>query len=155
GQGHAITLQALGVASGAVGQLASPHSLFIDNTVATAGGDLSILNVQGIEVSPGVTVSTRDVGSATDYLNAPSVGKSGDLKLTSENPDVLNPILNVHFDHPHVNVDSGARVLAHVLPTDPFEPGEVTITAHNTNLSLGSASFSSLAILAREASINL
>src|SRR5262249_1503400 len=120
-----------------------------------AAGDLSIVNVQGIEVSPNVTVSRGDVGSATDYLNAPSVGKSGDLKLTSENPDVLNPILNVHFDHPHVNVDSGARVLAHVLPTDPFEPGEVTITAHNTNLSLGSASFSSLAILAREASINL
>src|SRR5262249_7987374 len=57
GRGHAITLEAISVAGSVAGQLASPESLLIDNIVATGGGDLSILNIQGIEVSPGVTVS--------------------------------------------------------------------------------------------------
>ncbi len=155
GQGHALTFQALGVPNGSVGQLAAPKDLSIDNTVATAGGNLSILNMQGIDVGANVTVSTRNIGTSTDYLHAASVGNSGSITLTSENPDTLNPILNVFFNNPHVNVGSGARVLAQVLATDPFKAGDVTVTAQNTNYSLGNASFSSISILARGASINL
>ncbi len=155
GQGHAITLQALGVANGDAGQLASPTLLTVNGTVTTAGGNLSILNMEGIEVESGVTISTRDIGSSTDYLNAPSVGNSGALTLKSENPDTLNPILNVDFNHPHVTVDSGAHLLAQVLPTDPYTAGAITLSAQNTNYSLGSCSFSSISVLAREASINL
>src|SRR5208337_1257505 len=83
GQGHAITLQALGAPSGGGGQLASPTLLTVEGTVYTAGGDLSILNMQGIEVESGVTVATRNIGSSTQYLTAPSVGNSGALTLTS------------------------------------------------------------------------
>src|SRR5262249_54176310 len=82
GQGHALTFQALGVPNGSAGQLAGPQTLYIDNTVATAGGNLSVLNMQGIEITSNVTVSTRNVIGSTDYLNAPSAGNSGALKLT-------------------------------------------------------------------------
>src|SRR5262249_4787871 len=54
GQGHALTLQALGVPNGSAGQLASPNLLTIEDTVYTAGGDLSVLNMQGIEVDSNV-----------------------------------------------------------------------------------------------------
>jgi hypothetical protein len=91
GQGHALTFQAHGIPSGSFGQLAAPKNLCIDNTIATAGGSLSVLNMQGIDVAALVTVSTRNIGSSTDYLSAHSTGNSGALTLTSENPDTLNP----------------------------------------------------------------
>jgi hypothetical protein len=155
GQGHAITLQPLGAGNGSAGQLASPNLLTVEGNVTTAGGDLSILNMQGIEVDSNVVVSTRNVGASTDYLNAASVGSSGALTLTSENPDTLNPILNIGFDHPHVTLDSGARLLAQVGSGSAFSAGNVTLSARNTNYSLGSASFSSLSVLDRAATVNL
>src|SRR5262245_21032479 len=142
GQGHALQIQALGASSGAVGQLASPTLLTVDANIDTKGGALSILNMQGIEVSSGVNISTRNIGSSTDYLRAASVGNSGALKLTSENPDTFNPILNIGFNHPHVTVGSGARLLAQVDEGSSFTAGDVTLSAQNTNFSLGAAAFS-------------
>ena len=151
GQDHAITLQARGVPNGSAGQLASPTLLTAEDTVYTAGGDLSILNMQGIEVSANVVVSTRNVGSSSDYLHAASAGDSGALKFTSENPDTLNPILNVGFNHPHVTLDSGAKVLAQVESGSSFTGGDVTLSAQNTNFSLGTAASSYLAANANAA----
>ncbi len=156
GQGHAITLQALGAPSGDGGQLASPRLLTFEGTIATAGGDLSILNMQGIEVSPNVIVSTRNVGASTDYLNAPSVGDSGALTFTSENPDTLNPYLNVGFNHPHITLGSGARILAQVGAGDAtHKAGDITLSAQNTNSSIASTLFSNISLLTRAASVNL
>ena len=155
GEGNAFTFQALGAASGAGGQLASPNLFSVDGNVNTEGGDLSILNMQGVEVESNVTVSTRDVGSSTSYLTAASVGNSGSLTFTSENPDTLNPILNVDFNHPQITLDSGAQLLAQVLPTNPYTAGDVTLSAQNTNYSLGSSTWGDISVLAREASISL
>ncbi len=80
GEGNAFTFQALGAASGTGGQLASPNLFTVEGTVNTEGGDLSILNMQGVEVESNVTVSTRNIGSSTVYLTAPSVGNSGALR---------------------------------------------------------------------------
>jgi hypothetical protein len=155
--GHALTFQALGASSGAGGQLASPNLFSVEGNVYTAGGNLSILNMQGIEVKSGVTIATRNIGSSTQYLSAPSVGNSGALTLTSENPDTLNPILNIDFNHPHVTLASGAHLLAQVLPTDPFTAGDITLSAQNTNDSIGSTSTAVLGLsaLAREATVDL
>src|SRR5262249_47472805 len=158
GQGHTIQIQALGAArgssiTGAPGQLASPSSLTIDGNVNTRGGDFSILNIQKIEIQPNVTVSTRNVGTATDFLNAPSVGDSGAIELTASNPDTLNPVLNIDFNHPTLTIDSGARVLAQAK--EPFKAGDVSLKAINTNFVIGTevlgGGLSSTSILARQA----
>src|SRR5262249_48170229 len=94
--------------------------------------------------------------SSTDYLHAASVDNSGALKLTSENPDFVNPIFNVGFNHPHVTLGSGARLLAQVGEGDTtHKAGDVTLSAQHTNYSLGTSSFGGISLLARAASVNL
>ncbi len=149
GQGHALTFQ-----NNNFGQ--APDKVSIDNTVATGGGNLSILKMQAIEVSAGVTVSTRNIGASTDYLNAASVGNSGTVMCTAENDDTLNFVLNVDFNHPHITLGSGARLLAQVGAGDTTHAaGAVTLTATNTNFSLGTSYLSGLSVLAREATVTL
>jgi hypothetical protein len=162
GQGHAIQLQALGAASGSAatgppGQLASPSSLTIDGNVNTEGGNLSILNIQMVEVKPNVTVSSRNIGASTDFLNAPSIGDSGAIKITATNPDTLNPVLNIDFNHPTITVDSGARILAQA--TGAFKAGDVTLSTANTNYTINTVALGGgllgSSILARQSNVAL
>jgi len=54
----------------------------------------------------------------------------------------LNPIYNSDFNHPHVTLGTGAKLLAQVGESDAtHEAGDVTLSAKNTNLSLGTSSF--------------
>jgi len=125
-------------------------------TRVSSAQEIWITNMQGIDVKAGVTVSTRNIGPSTDYLHAASVGNAGALTFTSQNPDVLNPIYNSDFNHPHVTLGTGAKLLAQVGESDAtHEAGDVTLSAKNTNLSLGTSSLSGLSFLARAASVEL
>jgi hypothetical protein len=157
GQGHAITLQALGVPNGDAGQLASPTLLTVEGTVYTAGGDLSVLNMQGIEVESGVTVATCNIGSSTGYLTAPAAGNSGSITFTSENQDFFNPVFNVNFVAPHVTLDSNVQLLADANNQGGtnYTAGNVTLSAQNTNYSLEGVAANLLAAVSRNASITI
>src|SRR5579872_2826154 len=48
--GQALTIQSLAIPNGNFGSLAGPGDVDIDSNITTQGGDLSIINVQGIDV---------------------------------------------------------------------------------------------------------
>ncbi len=153
--GQSLTIQALGAPSGEAGNLMATQ-VNINGNLDTQGGSLSILNMEGVDVASGVTVSARNM-SGTDEVNSASTGNSGNITITAENPDVLNPLLNVNFNSPNVTIGTGAQVLAQAVNSggSTWAPGSVTIEASNTNYSPDTLFFTDLAAVARQASITV
>ena len=58
--GQSLTIQALGAPSGEAGNLMATQ-VNINGNLDTQGGSLSILNMEGVDVASGVTVSTRNI----------------------------------------------------------------------------------------------
>ncbi len=86
------------------------------------GSNLSYAADNSITVDPGVTISSRQIGSGTDALNSPSTGNSG----------------NITFTAPQITVGDGDQILANA--TDGFTPGDITMTAtQNADLTVALA----------------
>ena len=154
GQGHSITFEGYGVSGGGGGEAGLPIDFSIEGDVKTLGGNFTVQDIQGIDVSPNVLISTRNVSSSADPISGASQGDSGNINLTSTNPDILNPLLNVNFDQPHVTVNAGAEILAQ-SDSSAYSSGTITLDAQNTNYALGTTISSSFAFLVRDASVNL
>ena len=78
------------------------------------GANYTLIANDSITVGSDVTISTRNIGAGTDYLNALSQGDSGNLTLTAHN----------------INIDHGAKLLAHA--NNGKTGGAVTLNAINT-----------------------
>ena len=153
--GQNLTIQALGAPGGQGGNLMATQ-LNINGNLETQGGSLSILNMEGVDLATDVTVSTRNI-TGTDEVNSASTGNSGNITITAENPDALNPLLNVNFNSPNVTIGTGAQILAQAVNSggSTWAPGSVTIEASNTNYSPDTLFFTDLAAVARQASITV
>jgi hypothetical protein len=132
----------------------------VDGTIDTQGGGLTIQHFKSIEVgttsngtTTPATISTRNLGTGTNYATDPSKGDSGGLTLSVENPDPFNPILNDNFDFPQITVDTGSQLLAQA--DTGHEPGAVTLSAVNTNYTLDGLSFPTLQADVRSSAITL
>jgi hypothetical protein len=128
----------------------------IPGTIDTQGGNLTIQDFSSIEVgtsTAGATVSTRNLGQATNYATGTSNGSSGALTLSVENPDPFNPILNVGFNYPEITVDAGSALYAQA--GGGFAAGDVTLSATNTNYTLDGLSFPTLQADVRSSAITL
>lgn len=136
GAGGSLTFGGTGnSAAGFIG----PGDFSINGSLYTKGGDLTINDVQGVDLAANMVVSTQIAAGST-------AGDAGDLTVQVNNPDVLNPILNVGFDYPHITLNTGAQVLAQA--DSSHKPGDISLTATNTNYSLDGLSFPTLAAVA-------
>ena len=143
GAGGSLTFGGTGnAAAGFIG----PGDFYIDGSLYTQGGDLTINDVQGVDLAANMVVSTQIAAGST-------AGDAGDLTITVNNPDVLNPILNVGFDYPHITLNTGAQVLAQA--DSSHKPGDISLTATNTNYTLDGLSFPTLAAVARASAVTL
>jgi hypothetical protein len=69
--------------------------LYVQANLINPGQDVT-LDAETLSVSSGVIISTRNIGSSTDYLNSASTGNSGNITITGK----------------EITFDSGAKVLA-------------------------------------------
>jgi hypothetical protein len=155
GGGKDLTIAAFAAPNGRGGTLMAT-GVNVLGDIHTRGGNLSILNMESVSLNSQATISTRDI-AGTDDLNAPSIGPSGNITITAENPDPLNPFLNVNFSNPVINIGAGAHVLAQAINSNgsSWAPGSVTIQATNTNYSPDTIFFTDFAAMARQASVNV
>ncbi len=147
--GQSLTIQAASVGS-------SNQLLAIQSTVDTQGGDFTVAGFTNVTFGTasqgGVTVSTRNLGGATDYLTGASQGNSGALMVTVANPDPNNPFLNIGFNTPQITVDAGSNLLTQA--TGWSQAGAITLTATNTNNVLDGLSFPTLDAVVRQSTID-
>ncbi len=128
-------------------------SVAIENPIDTQGGNLSITGFASLTV--GTTVSTRDTGGSTAYATAPSVGSSGSLSLSVNNPDPFNPVpfADVNSSYPSITLDAGSALYSQA--DSGQAPGDIELRAINTNYTLDGLSFPTLTAAARSSSITL
>ncbi len=152
GAGSDVVFQTVAAANGAYGSLAEPQDVSVEGNIYTKGGNFSILNAEGIDVSPGVVISTLQTGAG-----GVSVGNSGSITLTSENPDPLNPIFNVNFVGPHVTLGPGVDLLADANNQNgtTYSDGNVTLSAQNLSYSINGVGCNVLAAVSRNASLTI
>ena len=124
----------------------------VEGNILTSGGDLTIYGYKTIEVQPNIVVSTRQI-SGSDALQGASTGNSGNLTVTTRNPDRFNPLLNVGFNNPAITIDAGAKLLAQA--DGNFTAGTVSFTATNTNYSISSLFYDVFAAVSRDAAISI
>jgi len=153
GAGGNLTFEGVGNPSGG---FIGPGDVHIQGNVITQGGNLTINDVQGVDVGSGLFVSTRDI-SPTDLVNSnftgESVGNSGTLSIKVNNTDILNPILYINFTSPHIEVGASASVLADA--TSNFTAGDVTLDVVNINYSLTDQLFTLFSAMQRSADLTL
>ncbi len=143
GAGGDLTFGGTGnAAAGFIG----PSDFYIDDSLYTQGGNLTINDVQGVDLAASMVVSTQ-ISANSD------AGNAGDLSIQVTNPDVLNPILNIGFDYPHITLNSGAAIVAQA--SSSFKPGDVTLSATNTNYTLDGLSFPTIAGVVRSSAVTL
>ena len=94
--------------------LVDPSVIAVLTDVSTSGSDYTLISTGGIVIAPGVVISTRDIGTATDQMNAASVGDSGDLTLEA----------------PVIEVGTGAMLLAFADAGSGFASGDILLDAH-------------------------
>ncbi|HWF48868.1 MAG TPA: leukotoxin LktA family filamentous adhesin, partial [Bryobacteraceae bacterium] len=90
------------------------------NDTPNDGSNLSFSG-DTITVAPSVVISSRQIGSGTDFLNSPSTGNSGSITFTA----------NSTAETPSITIGNGAEILAHA--TGQYTPGDITFTASQTN----------------------
>ncbi len=98
GAGSDVVLETDGVTNVDYGS----QDVKIEGNIYTNGGNFSILNFGGIDLSTGVLISTLQTGAG-----GASTGNSGSITLTSENPDFENPLFDVNVVGPHVTLGPG------------------------------------------------
>ena len=82
------------------------------NSDQSMGGHNYVLSASdSITVAANTTISTRNVGAATDQENASSTGNSGNIELSA----------------PEIDLEAGAKLLAHA--TNGHRAGDVTLRA--------------------------
>ena len=152
GLGGNLTFSGVGNAAGG---FIGPSDLSIQGNLITQGGSLTVNDVQGVDIASNVVVSTRLI-SSTDLGNnnftGNSVGNSGTINFSVANTDILNPTLYINFTHPHIELGSGASILAEVGSTS-FTAGDVTLDVANVNYSLITQLFPELSLMDRSATI--
>ena len=143
GAGGNLTFGGTGnAAAGFIG----PNDFYIDDSLYTQGGNLTINDVQGVDLAANMVVSTQISASST-------AGNAGDLSIQVNNPDVLNPILNIGFDSPHITLNAGSSMLAQA--DSAHKPGDITLSATNTNYTLDGLSFPTIAGVVRSSAVTL
>ena len=134
-----------------------PSDFHIDGLLLTQGGSLTINDVQGVDVASGMVVSTRHISDLDvvnhNFATGASVGSSGTINIQVANTDILNPILYINFTDPHIEIGSGASILANA--TTGYTAGDVTLDATNINYSLTTELFTLLSAMDRNASITM
>ncbi|HLX80288.1 MAG TPA: leukotoxin LktA family filamentous adhesin, partial [Burkholderiales bacterium] len=115
---NAVTLAggtfAAGAANGRAGSVVVDPVANLDittNMTQNDGSSVALIGGTSITIENGVVLSSRQIGSATDFLNAASVGNSGDISLTA----------------PSIVLKSGSMLLAQA--DSGFTGGAVTLTA--------------------------
>lgn len=107
-----------GAAKGVAGTVTiDPNDLNITSNDTPNDGSNISFSGETISIAPGVVISSRQIGSGTDWLNSPSVGNSGSITLTATST----------VEAPTINVGDGAEILAHA--TNGFTAGNVTLQA--------------------------
>ncbi len=146
--GHSLTFNATPVGS-------SLEFLRIESDVFTNGGNFTASRYTGAFLGTsgggGVTISTRNVGGG-DPITGASQGDSGNLTVNVANSDPNNPILNVNFNNPQIQVDAGSQLLA--WATGSHSAGEIQLTATNEDNVLDGLSFPTLASVVRQSTVN-
>ena len=146
-----------------------PSQVSVDGGIHTEGGGLTLQYLQGLTVNSDAVLSTRQLA---DYAlltpgqeqNNPSTGNSGAITLGVGNLDPLNQILNIKFQTPQINIDSGALILANTTTTQGgvlvpdshgHQAGEIHVSATNFSWTVGGVGLlaDSLSLLAREADV--
>ncbi len=153
GAGGGLTFEG---GSTTLGEFIGPSDVTIQGNVSSQGGDLTINHVQGVDVGSGLSVSTRDISAAdlaANKFTGNSVGNSGALSMKVNNTDVLNPILYVNFNAPHIEIGSGASMLADA--SSGFTAGAVTMDVTNINYSLQTQLFTLFQGMSRNAEISV
>ena len=157
-QGISTDGRTMSIVAGSTGS--SNQLMQIQGTVDTKGGGFTVNGFSNViigtpsgEVFPQgpATISTRNIGTSTDYLSAPSMGNSGALSVTVANSDPFNPFLNTNFNTPQITVENGSRLLAQA--SGSFVPGNITLKAANTNFVISGLSFPSLGFTVRQSTV--
>jgi filamentous hemagglutinin family protein len=119
-----------GAVNGTAGTVTlDPTDLVISaNDEPNDGTNLDFTADNSITVNPGVTISSRQIGSGTDPLKSPSTGNSG----------------NISFEAPQIMVSDGSSVLAHA--TGSFTPGDITMTANSASADSAAVAQASITI---------
>ena len=170
GGGGNLTFEgyAAGNTDGAEG-FVGPSKVTVNGNIHTEGGGLTIQYAQDIEVNANFVLSTRELASysgltPSEEQNSPSTGNSGAITLGVGNVDPVNSILNIDFQTPQINIDSGALVLANTTtgaigqlnPSQQgYAAGPINFTATNLSYNEGGVGLlgDDLSLLAREADI--
>ncbi len=106
--------------------LIDPDNIIISNDSIYSGIDTSFTADQSITVNDGITVSTRDIGTSTDYLHAASQGDSGSLTMSA----------------PSITVGSGSNLLT--FADSGYKSGTLTLNAVSNTADVGVQALSSI-----------
>lgn len=136
----------------------SSNLIIVAGNLYTGGEDLTVHSDTGIEVESNVVISTRDISNlfSGNHLTDPSTANSGALTFEVKNSDPFDPIPFAINTAPHITLNTDSKLLAQAInQATSYTPGDVSLAATNTNLSLDLLVYKDIGVVVRDAAITV